>query len=37
MTGLANTRLLTADELLLLSSEGVRAELVRGVLHETMS
>ncbi len=36
MTGLANTRLLTADELLLLSSEGVRAELVRGVLHETM-
>lgn len=29
--------LLTADDLLRLHSEGVRGELVRGVLHETMS
>ena len=29
--------LLTADDLLLLSSEGVKGELIRGVLHETMS
>ena len=30
------TELLTADDLLRLSSEGVRGELIRGVLHETM-
>ena len=30
-------KLLTADDLLRLSSEGVRGELIRGVLHETMS
>ena len=36
-TGLADTRLLTADDLLRLSAEGVRGELVRGVLHETMA
>ena len=30
------TELLTAEELLRLSSEGVRGELIRGVLHETM-
>ncbi|MXX44117.1 MAG: Uma2 family endonuclease [Acidimicrobiales bacterium] len=30
-------KLLTADDLLRLCSEGVRGELVRGVLHETMS
>lgn len=35
--GLADTRLLTADDLLRLSAEGVRGELVRGVLHETMA
>lgn len=29
--------LLTADDLLLLHSEGVRGELIRGVLHETMA
>ena len=29
--------LLTADDLLRLSAEGVRGELVRGVLHETMA
>ncbi len=29
--------LLTAEDLLRLDSEGVRGELVRGVLHETMS
>ena len=29
--------LLTADDLLRLSSEGVKGELIRGVLHETMS
>lgn len=33
----AGTKLLTADDLLRLHSEGVRGELVRGVLHETMS
>ena len=37
MTGLADTRLLTADDLLRLSAEGARGELVRGVLHETMA
>ncbi len=31
------TRLLTAEDLLRLDSEGVRGELIRGVLHETMS
>ena len=30
-------KLLTADDLLRLYSEGVRGELIRGVLHETMS
>ena len=35
-TGLASTRLLTADDLRRLCDEGVRGELVRGVLHETM-
>jgi Uma2 family endonuclease len=37
MTGLSDTRLLTADDLLRLSGRGVRGELVRGVLHETMA
>ena len=32
----SETKLLTADDLLRLSSEGVRGELIRGVLHETM-
>ncbi len=31
------SKLLTADDLLRLSSEGVRGELIRGVLHETVS
>ena len=31
------TKLLTADDLLRLDSEGVRGELIRGVLHETTS
>ena len=30
------TKLLTADDLLRLDSQGVRGELIRGVLHETM-
>jgi Uma2 family endonuclease len=30
------TKLLTADNLLRLSGEGGRGELIRGVLHETM-
>ena len=30
------TKLLTAADLLRLSGEGVRGELIRGVLHETM-
>ncbi len=30
------TKLMTADDLLRLYSEGVRGELIRGVLHETM-
>ncbi len=34
---LPEQRLLTADDLLRLHSEGVRGELVRGVLHETMT
>ena len=33
----ARTKLLTADDLLRLSSQGVRGELIRGVLHENMS
>ncbi len=33
----AATKLLTADDLLRLHGEGVRGELIRGVLHETMS
>ena len=33
---ITETRLLTADDLLRLDSEGVRGELIRGVLHETM-
>lgn len=36
-TGLANTKLLTAADLLRLSDQGVRGELVRGVLRETMA
>ena len=31
------TRLLTAEDLLRLNSEGVKGELIRGVLHETVS
>ena len=31
------SRLLTADDLMRLYGEGVRGELVKGVLHETMS
>lgn len=31
-----DTKLMTADDLLRLYSEGVRGELIRGVLHETM-
>ena len=34
---ITETRLLTADDLLRLCSEGVRGELIRGVLHETMA
>ncbi len=33
----AKPKLLTADDLLRLHSKGVRGELIRGVLHETMS
>ena len=32
---ITETRLLTADDLLRLDSQGVRGELIRGVLHET--
>ena len=32
----AKTRLLTADDLLRLSSQGIRGELIRGALHETI-
>ena len=32
----AETKLMTADELLRLDAKGVRGELIRGVLHETM-
>ena len=35
-TASAKTKLITADELLRLSSKGVRGELIRGVLSETM-
>jgi Uma2 family endonuclease len=31
------TKLLTADDLLRLSGQGVRGELIRGMLHETTS
>ena len=37
MTTLTDTKLLTAADLLRLYSRGVRGELIRGVLHETMS
>ena len=33
---ITDTRLLTADDLLRLHDDGVRGELIRGVLHETM-
>ena len=33
----ANPKLLTADDLLRLYSKGVKGELIRGVLHETMA
>ena len=33
----AKPKLLTADDLLRLDSQGVRGELIRGVLHETMA
>ncbi len=36
MTTITKTRLLTADDLLRLDAEGVRGELIRGVLCETM-
>ena len=36
MTTAVRPRLLTADDLLRLHSEGVKGELIRGVLHETM-
>ena len=36
MTSGTDTELLTAGELLRLDSRGVRGELIRGVLHETM-
>ena len=36
MTTATDTELLTAGELLRLDSRGVRGELIRGVLHETM-
>jgi Uma2 family endonuclease len=36
MTTLAGPKLITADELFQLSSDGVHAELIQGVLHETM-
>ena len=35
-TSKKTSKLLTADDLLRLSSEGVRGELIRGVLHETL-
>ena len=37
ITTTTETNLLTADDLLRLYGEGVRGELIRGVLHETMS
>ena len=36
MTTTTQTELVTADELLRLSAQGFRGELVRGVLRETM-
>ena len=36
MTKPLTTELLTATDLLRLAGEGVRGELIRGVLHETM-
>ncbi len=36
-TAMTTTKPLTADDLLRLASEGVRGELIRGELHETMS
>ena len=36
MMTITDTRLLTADDLLRLHDDGVRGELIRGVLHETM-
>ncbi len=36
-TSKKTSKLLTVDDLLRLSSEGVRGELIRGVLHETVS
>jgi Uma2 family endonuclease len=33
----AKNKLLTADDLLVLDSKGVKGELIRGVLHETVS
>ena len=35
-TARTTAKLLTADDLLRLYSEGVRGELIRGVLHETV-
>ncbi len=37
MTTITETKLLTADDLLRLEAEGVRGELIRGVLCETMA
>ncbi len=37
MTTITETKLLTADDLLRLDAEGVRGELIRGVLCETMA
>jgi len=34
---ITETKLLTADDLLCLHSDGVRGELIRGVMHETMA
>ena len=37
MATMTQTKLITADDLLRLYSQGVRGELIRGVLCETMS
>ena len=37
VTATAQTKLLTADDLLRLHSKGIRGELIRGVLCETMT